>query len=91
MEGKKKSTYAWYVKIRFTTLTSFSSIVENTSRKESKIAFSGAIMPSPERNVNEHEKIAKIFSIMFRMRPQIASIRQCDIQIVNKEVISKHF
>jgi hypothetical protein len=29
----------------FTTLASFSSIVENTSRKESKIAFSGAIMP----------------------------------------------
>jgi len=64
MEGKK-STYAWYVKIRFTTLTSFSSIVENTSRKESKIAFSGAIMPSPERNVNEHEKLQKSSQLCF--------------------------
>jgi hypothetical protein len=81
MDGKKKSTYAWYVKILFMTLTSFSSIVENTSTKESKIVFSGTIMPSPERNVNEHEKIAKIFSITFRLRPQIASIRQCDVQL----------
>ena len=91
MEGKKKSTYALYVKIRFTNLTNFNSIVENASRMESKIAFSGAIMPWLERNVNEHEEIAKIFSIVFRLRPQIASIRRCDVQIVNKEVISKHF
>jgi hypothetical protein len=91
IEGKNKFACVWYVKNLFTTLTSFSSVVENTSRKECKVAFSGAIMPSLERNVNEHEKIAKIFSIMFRLRPQIASIRRCDVQIVDNEVISKHF
>jgi hypothetical protein len=33
--------------------------------KERKIAFSGELMPSPDRNVNEHEKLQKSSQLCF--------------------------